>query len=84
MSVIDPATHGDLIRLQVEVLVATERLYALPREAAAGPVREEACQAAAARDAALHASGLVTEHGYHAASQALMTAGKVARAEPAA
>lgn len=81
-ALIDPTLHTELIELQRAVVTATERLYALPREEPAGPLREEVRQAAAARDAALHTSGLVSEHGYHQASQALKNAAKAARAEP--
>ncbi|WP_367123113.1 hypothetical protein [Streptomyces phytohabitans] len=75
-TLIDPTLHTELIELQRAVFTATERLYALPREEPAGPLREEVRQAAAARDTALHASGLVGEHGYHQASQALKNTAK--------
>lgn len=75
--IIDSAKHAELIALQRAVFEATERLYAGPAGGgSAEPLREEVRRAAEAKEAALHASGLVAEYGYHEASQALKQAAK--------
>lgn len=75
MSVIDPERHADLIALQQAVFAATDELYAYTGDHAE-PLREAARQAAAAKEAALHGSGLVAEHGYDTANVALKQAAK--------
>ena len=75
MSVIDPARHADLIALQRVVYAATDALYAYEGDDAE-PMREQARQAAARKEAALRESGLVAEHGYYVAAQDLKDAAK--------
>lgn len=77
MSVIDPARHADLIALQRAVYAATEQLYAYTGDNAE-PMRKQACDAAARKEAALRESGLVQEHGYYVAAQDLKNAVKTA------
>lgn len=87
--IINPARHADLIDLQVKALQAYSALDAWPKQVAkpglewtpeehtrSEELREVARQASAAKDEALHASGLVTEYGYYQASQALKQAAK--------
>lgn len=77
MSVIDPDRHADLIALQRAVFAATEALYAYTGDNPE-PMREQARQAAATKEAALRESGLIAEHGYYVAAQDLKNAAKAA------
>ncbi|MBB1252542.1 hypothetical protein H3146_04020 [Streptomyces sp. OF3] len=92
MSVIDPEQHADLIEAQRRSTAAFAALdayaasvgkpgieWSAEEHARGEELREAARAAAAAKDAALYASGLPHEHGYYRAAQDLKNA---ARAEP--
>lgn len=76
-SVIDPERHADLITLQRRVHALFDELDAYTGEDRQG-MRERVRQAAAEKEAALYASGLVEEHGYFLASQDLHKAARAA------
>ncbi|MDJ1135464.1 hypothetical protein [Streptomyces iconiensis] len=76
-NVIDPERHRDLLQFQQAVFDADAELTAYTGEDAA-PLREQVRQAAAARDEALRASGLVNEHGWFTADQDLKRATRAA------
>ncbi|KPC78312.1 hypothetical protein [Streptomyces albus] len=76
-SVIDPERHADLITLQQRVHALFDELDAYTGEDRQG-MRERVRQAAAEKEAALYASGLVEEHGYFLASQDLHKAARAA------
>lgn len=88
-SVIDPDQHADLVRLQRAAIAAHEALQAYAtsvgkpalewteaEHARSEELREAARQASAAKDEALHASGLPAEHGYYRASVDLRNAAR--------
>ncbi|MDJ1131235.1 hypothetical protein [Streptomyces iconiensis] len=76
-SLIDPVKHAELIRLQRESFARFAALDTFDGDDSERPaLREAARQAAAEKDAALYESGLVSEHGYFAASQDLMRAAR--------
>lgn len=87
MSLIDPEQHAELINRQRDANAAWHALdhhapgvsgsaltEAQRTEAAA--LRQQACNAAQELRDALHASGLVREHGYYQPSQDLMVAAR--------
>ncbi|MFE9334814.1 hypothetical protein [Streptomyces sp. NPDC006925] len=78
-SVIDPERHADLIKLQQHVYELFDELNAYPGDDAEG-VRERVRQVVTEKEAALHASGLVEEHGYFLASQDLKRTARAALA----
>jgi len=79
MALIDPERHADLIQLQRRVNEAFAELEVFDGDDAERPgLREQARQAAAAKQQALHDSGLAGEHGYHQADTALRRAAREA------
>lgn len=87
--IIDTARHADLITKQAAVFAAfnaldewTEQVgkrgmdWTDEERSRTAELRKEVCDAAAAKEAALYASGLVDEHGYYAAAQALKDAAR--------
>lgn len=79
-SVIDPERHADLIALQRAVFDADAALSAHTGNDA-GPLREQVRQAAAAKRAAIEASGLAAEHGWYTADQDLKKITRAAMAD---
>ncbi|MFF9559326.1 hypothetical protein ACF1DY_26345 [Streptomyces albus] len=78
-SVIDPERHADLIEKQLAVFRADAELQGFTGDDGERPaMRERLRQAAAAKDAALEESGLVTEHGWYTAEQDLKRAARAA------
>lgn len=87
MTTIDPDAHQHLIDLQRASTAAHSELLAY-NPAAPGAVEDEdqqaerlrlrkaAVEASAAKDAALHASGLVAEFGYHQVNMDLKNAAR--------
>lgn len=74
-SVIDPERHAQLIALQRAVNQRFTDLDAFDGDDSERPaMREAARQAVTEKEAALYASDLIEEHGYHVASQALKQA----------
>lgn len=75
MTIIDPDQHSDLIALQRASTAAHEKVLAYDpapggeeseeQRAERRRLRAAAAEAAGAKEKALHASGLVREHGYH-------------------
>lgn len=86
MTIIDPDQHSDLIDLQRASTAAHAELLAYDpapggeeseeQYAERLRLREAAAQASAAKDSALHASGLVGEHGYHVVNVDLRNASR--------
>ncbi|MGW8379887.1 hypothetical protein [Streptomyces sp. ODS28] len=82
--IIDPEQHAALIEHQREVYAAFATLDSFDGPDDDRPaLREKARQTVTAKEAALHASGLIEQHGYHKASQALKDAAKDAGGEGA-